>query len=87
MDQNQNPENQSVFTENNNVQQNFQTNNGVQSPDPSFVEYQAPVYASQFKPIKKKFNPLAVIIPACVAVIAAVAVLLVFLLNQVDYKK
>ena len=87
MDQNQNPENQSVFTENNSVQQSFQTNNGIQDPDPSFVEYQAPVYASQFKPIKKKFNPLAVIIPACVAVIAAVAVLLVFLLNQVDYKK
>ncbi|MDE6579240.1 MAG: hypothetical protein K2K41_01745, partial [Ruminiclostridium sp.] len=87
MDQNQNPENQSVFTENNSVQQNFQTNNGTQTPDPSFMEYQAPVYASEFKPIKKRFNPLAVIIPVCVAVIAAVAVLLVFLLNQTDYKK
>ncbi len=87
MDQNQNPENQSVYTENNSVQQNFQTNNGTQMPDPSFMEYQAPVYASEFKPIKKNFNPLAVIIPVCVAVIAAVAVLLVFLLNKTDYKK
>ena len=87
MDQNQNPENQSAFTENNGGQQNFQTNNGTQTPDPSFMEYQAPVYATEFRPIKKKFNPLAVIIPVCVAVIAAVAVLLVFLLNKTDYKK
>lgn len=96
MEQNQNPENQSAFTENNsqsiqndniNQQQNFQTNNTMQAPDPFFEEYQAPIYATEFKPIKRKINPLAVIIPVCVAVIAAVAVLMIFFLNKTDYKK
>lgn len=96
MEQNQNPENQSAFTENNpqgiqndnyGQQQSFQTNNAVQMSDPFFEEYQAPIYATEFKPIKKKINPLAVIVPVCVAVIAAAAVLMIFLLNKTDYKK
>lgn len=96
MEQNQNPESQSAFTENNpqgiqnnnyGQQQSFQTNNAMQMPDPFFEEYQAPIYATEFKPIKKRINPLAVIVPVCVAVIAAAAVLMIFLLNKTDYKK
>lgn len=54
--------------------------------DPFFQEYQAPVYANQFRPIKKKINPLAIIIPI-IALVTAAAVLLIFMLNKTDYKK
>lgn len=55
--------------------------------DPSFQEYQAPVYATSFKPIKKKINPLAFIIPAAILIIAAAVVFLVLFLNKTNYKK
>lgn len=52
--------------------------------------YQAPVYPGEWRPVsvKKKINPLAIIIPAAVLVIAAVAIVLFILLsNKTDYRK
>ena len=54
-------------------------------PQPD-VQYQAPVYSGDFKPIKKKFNPLAVIIPAVILVTAAV-VLFFILFSKSSYEK
>lgn len=53
---------------------------------PQFQEYQAPVYSGDFKPIKKKFNPLAVIIPAVILIAAAVVVFFIFF-NKSSYEK
>lgn len=96
MDQNQNNENQSAFNNisNENLQNNLnqqvsQTNVNTQNTpmaDPFFEEYQTPVYATEFKPLKKRLNPLVIILPVAAVIIAAV-VLFIFLFNKTDYKK
>lgn len=53
---------------------------------PQFQEYQAPVYSTNFQPIKKKFNPLAIIIPAVILVAAAVVLFFIFF-NKSSYEK
>lgn len=49
--------------------------------------YQAPVYSSGLPVVKKRINPLAIIIPAAVLVIAAVVILIIVLSNKPDYRK
>lgn len=77
-----------------NYQQPYQQNNFQQQmPADSFdgydQSYQAPVYTGQWRPVsvKKRINPLAIIIPAAVLVIAAVVILIIVLLNKPNYKK
>ncbi len=83
----------------NQAQQQFnqqQFNQFQQQPDPYsqyqqpadslMPEYQAPVFSGDFKPLKKKFNPLVIIIPVTVLVIAAVAIFLIFF-NKSSYEK
>lgn len=48
--------------------------------------YQAPVYPSGVA-VKKRINPLAIIIPAAVVVIAAVVILIILLSGKSDYRK
>lgn len=57
------------------------TNNGFDQ------SYQAPVYSSGLQAVKKKFNPLAIIIPAAVLVVAAVVILIIVFSQKSDYKK
>lgn len=49
--------------------------------------YQAPVYSSGLPVVKKRINPLAIIIPAAVLVIAAVVILIIVLSNKPNYRK
>lgn len=51
--------------------------------------YQAPVYTGQWRPVsvKKRINPLAIIIPAAVLVIAAAVILIILLSNKPNYRK
>ncbi len=70
-------------------QQAAQINSDIQNTptsDPFFEEYQSPVYAAELTAVKKRFNPLAVIIPVLAVIIAAV-VLFVLFFNKTDYKK
>lgn len=57
-----------------------------QPMDPLMQEYQAPVFSGDFKPLKKKFNPLVIILPVIVLIIAAVAIFLIFF-NKSSYEK
>ena len=75
-------------------QQFYQQNNFQQQmPADSFggydQSYQAPVYTGQWRPVnvKKRINPLAIIIPAAVLVIAAVVILIIVLSNKPNYRK
>lgn len=75
-------------------QQPYQQNNFQQQmPADSFggfdQSYQAPVYTGEWRPVsvKKRINPLAIIIPAAVLVIAAVVILIIVLSNKPDYRK
>ncbi|HBH95119.1 MAG TPA: hypothetical protein DDX91_05155 [Ruminococcaceae bacterium] len=79
-DENLNPP---PFQQNAPINDNFQSN---PADDPFFEEFQSPVYAAEFKPIKKSFNPLVIIAPVLAVVIAAV-VLFILLFNKTDYKK
>lgn len=64
------------------------SDNSQNSWDPSFQEYQSPVYAASFRPIKqKRINPLAFIIPGAVLIIAALVVFFIFVFNKTSYKK
>lgn len=83
MDQNQN--NQSIF-DNQNSQSQQVNENENQNPEYLYQEYQAPVYANEFKPIKKKFNPIFIIIPAVIIVAAAIVFFILFF-NQANYQK
>lgn len=62
--------------------------NSYQQPqfNPQYQEYQAPVYSTNFQPVKKKFNPLVIIIPAVILVVAAVVLFFIFF-NKSSYEK
>ncbi|MCM1053975.1 MAG: hypothetical protein NC394_00505 [Bacteroides sp.] len=51
-----------------------------------FSEYKKPVYVSRSKPSKKRFKPLAIIIPVVILLIAAAAVLFL-LYGRISYRK
>lgn len=62
-----------------------------QSAEPkreSFYDYRKPVYVNRFAPakVKKKFNPLAIIIPVALLLVAAAVVFFIFFYN-VSYRK
>lgn len=70
-------------------QQYQQPNYQQQMPNNGFgfdQSYQAPVYSSGLT-VKKRINPLAIIIPAAVLVIAAVVILIIVLSGKSNYKK
>ena len=49
--------------------------------------YQAPVYSGSLPVVKKRINPLAIIIPAAVLLIAAAVILIFVLFNKPNYRK
>ena len=76
------------------VNQNIQEQYGAyeQSAAPkqeSFSDYRKPVYVNRFTPakVKKRFNPLVIIIPVAVLLIAAAVVFFIFFYNTVSYRK
>lgn len=52
-----------------------------------FNEYQQPVYSSSLTPVKKRLNPLVIILPVILAIIAAAVVFFILLNNTVSYRK
>lgn len=49
--------------------------------------YQAPVYSGGIQAVKKKFNPLVIIIPAVVLIAAAAVILIIVLSGKQSYKQ
>lgn len=81
MDQNQN-QNENL---NQNQQQQYQPTSDINS---FAQEFQAPVYANEFRPIKKKINPVAIVLPVSILIAAAAVVLFIILFsNRPDYRK
>lgn len=70
-------------------QNSFQQQMPADSFDGFDQSYQAPIYTGEWRPVsvKKRINPLAIIIPAAVLVIAAAVILIILLSNKPDYRK
>lgn len=59
---------------------------GVDKPKQA-PDFRQPAYSEQLTPVKKKFNPLLIILPLILLIVAAAVVFFLFLNNNVSYRR
>lgn len=67
--------------------QRTQVNQSIAGELGQIPDFRQPVYSERLTPVKKKFNPLVIILPLIILIIAAAVIFFFFLNNNISYRK